>query len=140
MFVKYQKIIFSSLMIVLSFLIMAQVVLAAVEDTTGLNTTAKQGFGSSVITNNSDLPTMIGRIIGTGLAFLGVVFFVLILYAGLGWILSMGNEEKIKQSKDMIIAAILGLIVVLGAYAITMLIPIIFEGSAINPTVTPAAK
>ena len=66
------------------------------------------------------------KIYFAGLAFLGVVFFLLILYAGLGWILSMGNEEKITQSKDMIIAAVLGLIVVLGAYAITALLSDIF--------------
>lgn len=120
-------------MIVLSFLIVAQIGLAAIEDTTGLNTTASGGYKVSKeqLAANSDLPTIIGRIIGTGLAFLGVVFFVLILYAGLGWILSMGKEEKIKEAKDMIVAAILGLIVVLGAYAITKLIPMIFQGTGI---------
>jgi len=133
-------------MIVLSFLMMAQIVLAETPAESkaknyGLDTTAKEGMGVEKATiDSNNVPIIIGKIVGTGLAFLGVVFFVLILYAGLGWILSMGNEEKIKQSKDMIIAAVLGLIVVLGAYAITMLIPIIFEGSAINQTVTPVVK
>lgn len=121
-------------MIVLSFLMMAQIVLAEEpkDNNYGLNKTADVGMGIKAETiNNSNLSVIIGKIVGTGLAFLGVVFFVLILYAGLGWILSMGNEEKIKQSKDMIIAAILGLIVVLGAYAITMLIPMIFKNAGI---------
>jgi len=120
-------------MIVLSFLIMAQAGLAAYDPknpltSTGLNETASQGYsvaGAELLKDN-DLSTIIGKIVGAGLAFLGVIFFVLILYAGLSWILSMGNEEKITESKNMIIAAVLGLIVVLGAYAITMIIPMIF--------------
>ena len=124
---KYHKIFLAGLMLVLSFLIMAQAVLAETgvqKATGGLEVTATQGYGT--LPAETNLPTIIGKIVGAGLAFLGVVFFLLILYAGLGWILSMGNEEKITQSKDMIIAAVLGLIVVLGAYAITALLSDIF--------------
>ena len=130
---KYRKIFFSSLLTVLLFLIMAQAVLAitgANNAGAGLDETARRGYGLSsdqlIAESNSDIPTIIGKIVGAGLALLGVVFFLLILYAGLSWILSMGNEEKITQSKDMIIAAVLGLIVVLGAYAITALLSDIF--------------
>lgn len=124
---KYNKIILSALVLVLSFLMAAQVVLAAgVEDTSGLNATAQGGFGKQITGGGYDLPTLIGRIVGAGLAFLGVIFFCLILYAGLSWILSMGNEEKITEAKNMIIAAVLGLLVVLGAYAITNLLAQIF--------------
>lgn len=107
-----------------------QVALAAYDPanpagTTGLNTTAEQGYGK--LPTETNLALIIGRIIGAGLAFLGVIFFCLILYAGLGWILSMGKEEKINEAKEMIIAAVLGLLVVLGAYAITSLLAKIFE-------------
>ena len=114
-------------MIVLSFLMVAQVVLAedpgSKKALDGLNKTAGQGYGLTSgqleDPNNSKLPNIIGNIIGAVLAFLGVVFFGIILWAGISWVTSMGNEEKITKSKDMIIAAVLGLIVVLGAYAIT---------------------
>lgn len=112
-------------MLILSFLMAAQVALADVTSD-NLDITATKGYG--VAPNKATTPeVIIGKIIGAGLAFLGVIFFCLILYAGLGWILSMGNEEKINQSKDMIVAAILGLIVVLGAYAITKLVGLIFS-------------
>jgi len=137
MFLKKYKIIFSCLLLVLSFIMVAQAIAAVCSptDTTGcgkalkgLNDTATQGYGMDqpALDKNSDIPTIVGRIVGAGLAFLGVVFFILILYAGLSWILSLGNEEKITQAKDMITAAVLGLIVVLGAYAITALAGKIF--------------
>jgi cbb3-type cytochrome oxidase subunit 3 len=129
---KKSKFILYSLMLVLSFLMVAQAVLAddtgATKALNGLNTTAQGGYGvnQAGLDSNSNIPTMVGKIVGAGLAFLGVVFFILILYAGLSWILSLGNEEKITQAKDIIMAAVLGLIVVLGAYAITYLTGTIF--------------
>ena len=132
---KKYKFIFFSLIFACSFLIAAPAGLAVNPPPTGkdqalegLNTTAKTGYqvGQTTLDKNSYLPTIIGRVIGAGLAFLGVVFFAIILYAGLGWILSMGNEEKINNAKDMMIAATLGLIVVLGAYAITNIAARIF--------------
>ncbi|MBI4779652.1 hypothetical protein HY797_04365 [Candidatus Falkowbacteria bacterium] len=124
---KYNKIIFFSLIFVLSFLIVAQAGLALDPRTMdGLNTTAQGGFGEDITKSETDLPTLIGRIVGVGLSLLGVVFFVIIVYAGISWIMAMGKEEKINQAKEMIIGAILGLIVVLAAYAITHLVGGIF--------------
>lgn len=83
----------------------------------GLNTTANvTGLDT---TNNKDLPTIIGKIIGAALAFLGVVFFILIIYGGYMWMFSMGNEQTATKAKDIIIAAVIGLVIVLVAYAIT---------------------
>lgn len=127
---KKSKIIFSALLLVLSLLMVAQVALAATgadKAIEGLDKTGTTGFGGTKESLWQGGPAMIiGKIIGAGLAFLGVIFFCLILYAGLSWILSMGNEEKINEAKNMIIAAVLGLLVVLGAYAITTLLAKIF--------------
>mgnify|MGYP001594855880 CR=1 FL=1 len=126
---KYNKFIFSGLMIVALFLIMAPAVLALAdaENSTGLNTTAGGGFGKEIISSDTKLPSLIGKIVGTGLALVGVIFFVILVYAGIGWMLAMGKEEKINEAKDMIVSAILGLIVVLSAYAITTLVGGIFN-------------
>jgi len=53
------------------------------------------------------------------LAFLGVAFFVLMIYGGYMWMFSMGNEQTTTKAKDVIIAAVIGLVIVLAAYAIT---------------------
>lgn len=124
---KYNKIIFSGLMVILFFLIAVPAVLAAgIEITTGLNETAEEGFGADITKSDTELPSLIGKIVGAGLALIGVIFFVIIVYAGISWIMAMGKEEKINEAKDMIVGAILGLIVVLSAYAITAMVAGIF--------------
>ena len=114
---KFKFIIFS-LLIVLSFLMMAQATLADIEDTTGLNKTATGGFGEN-ITKTATLSETIGKIVGAALSFLGVIFFILMIYGGYMWMFSMGNEQTAGKAKDIIIAAVIGLVIVLMAYAIT---------------------
>ena len=85
---------------------------------TGLNDTAKKGFGEN-ITNTGNLSETIGKIVGAALSFLGVAFFILMIYGGYMWMFSMGNEQTTTKAKDVIIAAVIGLVIVLAAYAIT---------------------
>lgn len=130
---KYNKIIFSGLMLVLLFLMAVSAVLAdtpaeSKNKNYGLDATVKEGMGiEKTAIDSSNLPSLIGKIIGAGLALLGVIFFVILVYAGLGWMLAMGKEEKINEAKETITAAVLGLIVVLSAYAITALVGGIFN-------------
>lgn len=65
---------------------------------------------------------LVGRIIGTVLSFVGVIFFLLIFYSGLRWMMAQGNESVIDSAKQTIIAAASGLVIVLAAYAITAFI------------------
>lgn len=66
--------------------------------------------------------TTISEIIGTAvsafLALLGVIFLVLMLYAGYNWMTAQGDEEKVTKAKDTITRSIIGMIIVVGAYAI----------------------
>ena len=62
---------------------------------------------------------IIGNLIGTTLSIIGVIFFILMVYAGFKWMTARGNEEGVKEAQKTIIAAIIGLVVVLSAYAIT---------------------
>lgn len=68
---------------------------------------------------NEDPELIAGKIVGTILTWTGVVFMVLIFVAGLTWMTSGGNEQKAEKAKQMIMSAIIGLLVVLAAYAIT---------------------
>ena len=123
--------------IMLAFFITAPGVLIAESgvDTalTGLNTSAEEGFAggdnlkdSGIIT---DIPGAIGRIVGAILAFIGVIFFILMIYGGFMWMTARGNEQQVTRAKDLIMAAIIGLIIVLAAYAITSYI-----GTALTTT------
>ncbi len=63
-----------------------------------------------------------GRIVGTLLAFLGVIFLVLMIAGGIMWMTAAGNDARVATARRLIIAAIIGLIIVVSAYAITTFI------------------
>lgn len=62
---------------------------------------------------------VISDIIKVFLSFLGVLFIVLIIYAGFTWMTAAGAEDKITKAKTTLVAAIIGLTIILAAYAIT---------------------
>ena len=61
----------------------------------------------------------IGRIIRMILTFLGVIFLILMIYGGYIWMMARGNEQEVEKAKNIIKNALIGLVVVLAAYAIT---------------------
>lgn len=70
-------------------------------------------------TGESQLTQMIARIINVLLSVLGVIFFLLVLYGGFLWMTSAGNEEKVKKAKTILTDSVIGLIILLAAYAIS---------------------
>ena len=68
------------------------------------------------------LGQIISRIIKIFLSFLGVVFIILIIYAGYLWLVSAGNAEKISKAKTIMFSALIGVTIVLMAYAITFFV------------------
>jgi len=62
------------------------------------------------------------QIIAQVLAWLGVAFLGLIIYGGVVWMTAQGNDQKVEKAKDIIIAAISGLVVVSLAYAISFFV------------------
>ncbi|PLX26575.1 hypothetical protein C0581_04045 [Candidatus Parcubacteria bacterium] len=69
--------------------------------------------------NTGDVPTLVGNIIGSALSLISVLFFILMIYGGILWMLARGKDEQAKKALDTIIGAIIGIIIVLAAYAIT---------------------
>ncbi len=62
---------------------------------------------------------IIGVVIAAFLSLLGVIFLVLIIYGGYLWMTSMGNESKVLKAKKTLRQAIIGLIIIVSAYAIS---------------------
>lgn len=75
-----------------------------------------KGQGSSA---SDSLAIAIGSIIGNILTFLGVIFLLLMIYGGVTWMTAAGDEKKVTKAKELITAAVIGLVVVLSAYALT---------------------
>jgi cbb3-type cytochrome oxidase subunit 3 len=87
----------------------------------GLTETRNQGSLKSALTNSAP-QSIAGTIVGAVLSLLGVIFFLLIIYGGIRWMLAQGNETEVEAAKQIIIAAVIGLVIVLAAYAITTFI------------------
>ena len=68
------------------------------------------------------LPIFIGRIIYYALGFIGIVFLILAILAGIKWMMAGGNEETVSKSKSSLLNAALGALVALSAYAISYFI------------------
>lgn len=96
------------------------------------------GFGSKVQdaagmagygeTTETTLAETVGIAIKAVLSFVGVIFLVLMVYAGYLWFTSRGEEEPIKKAQKIILASVIGLVIVAGAYGATnLIVPIILE-------------
>lgn len=71
---------------------------------------------------STDIRLIIARIIRAALGLLGIILVVLIMYAGYLWMTAGGNEEQISKSKAMLKNAVVGLAIILSAYAIVWFI------------------
>jgi len=92
-------------------------------DTNVQNVAEAAGVGGS-----TDLIEIIGRLINIFLGFVGVILLILILYAGFLWMTAGGNAEQVQKAKDYIKNAVIGLIILVSAFAIVRFIFSFFEG------------
>ncbi len=67
---------------------------------------------------NIELISTIARIINILLGFLGVIAVILVLLGGFKWMTAAGNEDKIGEAKKLMGAGVVGLVIILAAYAI----------------------
>lgn len=84
--------------------------------------TGLAGTGGASGLTDAPLTEIIGNIIKVFLSTLGVIFLVLVLYAGFLWMTSQGDPDKITRAKRILINATIGLIIILASYAITAFI------------------
>lgn len=98
---------------------------------TGLDVTAnKTGHTQQKYFNSADsLNSGIGQIISIILSLLGVIFLILLIFGGIQWMIAGGNDEQVKKAKNIIIRSIIGLIIVLLAYIISIFIITAFSNN-----------
>jgi hypothetical protein len=97
--------------------------LAADDDTADSATaTISQGLesaGEGTYSSNLTLTTFIGNLIQALLTATGILFLVLTVWAGITYMTAAGDDTKIKNAKGRIVSALIGLIIIVGAYALT---------------------
>ncbi len=69
--------------------------------------------------NQGDIFVIGGSVGAVALSFLGIVFLILIFIGGYMWMTAAGNKTRASGARKLIVAALLGLIIVASAYAIS---------------------
>ncbi|MBI4435118.1 hypothetical protein HY630_00450 [Candidatus Uhrbacteria bacterium] len=75
-------------------------------------------FASTAGLGEADLVDTIAQIIRIALGFLGVISVVIILLGGFKWMTAGGNDDKLKKAKQLLFSGIIGLVIIISAYAI----------------------
>ncbi len=120
------------LSVLLNVFILSSFPVFAVEDlgTTAIKAKKDPGPAAWVLKGVSDagspagfhavgLNTVVANIIQVLLGVVGIIFLIVIIYAGILYLTSNGVEDKVKTAKKMMVQAIIGLILIVGAYAIS---------------------
>ncbi len=69
--------------------------------------------------SKADPRIIASRIINVALGVLGTIATVLVFYAGFLWMTAAGDDDQIGKAKNIMTAAIIGLIVILASYSIS---------------------
>ena len=103
----------------LSLAILAGVVAPAV----AFGQTNTVDFGTDYLTGiglaTQDIRLTIVNLIRVALGILGVIVLVIIIAGGFRWMTAGGNDDAIGQAKSIISAGIIGLLIIIVAYALT---------------------
>ncbi len=79
-----------------------------------------------------DPRVIVAVIIRSLLQLIGIVFIVLIVYAGFLWMTAAGEEDKTSKAKKLIYDGVIGLAIILSAYAISYFIFRLLLGANAN--------
>ncbi len=72
---------------------------------------------------------MLTRGITFALAFVGVLFLILMIAGGFKWMTARGNETEVEKAKTMVFRGVIGVLIVLSAYIISYFVINFFGAS-----------
>ena len=85
-----------------------------------------QDFGLTPVRTNAgytssqgDIYKVLNQGLNIALSLLGIIFFGIMMYAGMRWMLARGNDELSQKAKTALTAGSIGLIIVIASYAIS---------------------
>lgn len=94
------------------------------EDESGLNNLASQTGHLEIENRGESIAT---RISGAIMPLLGIIYLILMIYAGYLWMTASGNEDQIAKAKKIIATATVGLLVAFMSYAISIFVVSAFQ-------------
>ncbi|MBI2037898.1 MAG: hypothetical protein HYT15_03130 [Candidatus Magasanikbacteria bacterium] len=75
-------------------------------------------YGEATGLGSKDIRVTVASIIRTAMGLLGIVAVVIILIGGFKWMTAGGNDEQTGEAKQWIFSGIIGLAIILSAYAL----------------------
>lgn len=76
----------------------------------------------ALIDDENNIYILVQVVINAFLAIVGVLLLIYMLYAGYTWMTAHGEEEKVEKAKDTLKRAIIGAIIIVAAYAISVFV------------------
>jgi hypothetical protein len=87
-------------------------------------------YGTGIGLGSKDIRATIASIINVAMGLLGIIAVVIILLGGFKWMTAGGAQDKVDAAKKLIVSGIIGLVIILAAYAIATFV----VGSILNAT------
>jgi len=75
--------------------------------------------GMGYKTEDISIEKIVGQTIQVLLGLLGIIFLVLTIYGGFKWMMAGGDSAEIEKAKNILVNGVIGLVIVLSAYAIS---------------------
>lgn len=72
--------------------------------------------------SQQSIPTLTGNIINIIFSLLGLIFLVLVVYSGIVWMTSRGDDDQIKSARDTLVRSAIGFFIIMAAYALVSFI------------------
>ena len=77
-------------------------------------------------TDSTTLVKIIAILINVFLGLLGIIFIVLVIFSGYNWMTAAGDPKKVEKAQDTLREAIIGLVIIVGVFAIWNFIDVFF--------------
>lgn len=100
---------------------------------TGANAPLNYAVKGAGYSTTATFDVIVSTVITLVLGLMGVIFLILAIYGGYTWMTARGNEDKVADAKKTLTNAILGIIIVLAAYAMVRLIVDVVGGKVFKP-------
>lgn len=78
-----------------------------------------EGMGDAMGLSSQPISVIIGNLINVVLSVLGFVLVILIIWSGIEWMTAGGESEKVEKAKTRLLNSVIGLAIVLAAWAIS---------------------
>jgi hypothetical protein len=69
--------------------------------------------------SRTDVRVVVARIIRVGMGLLGMIAVVIVMYGGFLWMTAGGNDEQVGEAKKWLMGGVIGLIIILSAFALS---------------------